>query len=56
MVGQMSAEEGGLAEIGVCAVGQASNPEQAGEGRREGWEGFLEETMLKMPFLRRNKI
>ena len=49
-VGQMSAEEGGMAEIGVCAIGQASNPDQPGEGRRKGWEGFLEETMLKMTF------
>lgn len=54
--GQMSAE-GGMAEIGVCAIGQkASNPDQPGKGGGRSLEGFLEETMLKMPFLRRNKI
>ena len=54
MAGQMSAE-GGMAEIGVCAIGQASNPDQPGEGRREGLEGFLEETMLKMPFSKKEQ-
>lgn len=48
--GQTRTEQGGMAERGMCAAGQAFNQDQAGEGRREGWEGFLEEVTLKMHF------
>lgn len=46
----VSAGQGSKAEMGVCAIRPASNPDQAGKGRREGWEGFLEEMTLKMHF------